>query len=163
MNLSLEEFPPSTYEEWRHAAEESLKGAPFDKKLITPTPEGIKLQPIYSKEDLAALELPESWPGLPPFMRGSAAAGFKAKPWLIAQERRQPGPGLRKRERIEVLLAVDRLELDALRRCGDQLLVKRSAFQRLLGGVAPLIIRCCGEFIEGQVHGNAECGVRSGE
>ena len=86
MNLSLEEFPPSTYEEWRQAAEESLKGAPFDKKLITSTPEGIKLQPIYSKKDLAALELPESWPGLPPFMRGSAAAGFKAKPWLIAQE-----------------------------------------------------------------------------
>lgn len=86
MNLSLEEFPPSTYEEWRQAAEESLKGAPFDKKLITSTPEGIRLQPIYRKEDLAALELPESWPGLPPFVRGSAAAGFKAKPWLIAQE-----------------------------------------------------------------------------
>ncbi|TSA34118.1 MAG: methylmalonyl-CoA mutase [Verrucomicrobiaceae bacterium] len=86
MKLSLDEFPAATYEEWRHAAEESLKGAPFDKKLITSTPEGIKLQPIYRKEDLAALELPESWPGLPPFVRGSAAAGFKAKPWLIAQE-----------------------------------------------------------------------------
>jgi len=86
MKLSLDEFPAATYEEWRHAAEESLKGAPFDKKLITSTPEGIKLQPIYRKEDLAALGLPEAWPGLPPFVRGSAAAGFKAKPWLIAQE-----------------------------------------------------------------------------
>ncbi len=86
MKLSLDEFPAATYEEWRHAAEESLKGAPFDKKLVTSTPEGIKLQPIYRKEDLAALGLPEAWPGLPPFVRGSAAAGFKARPWLIAQE-----------------------------------------------------------------------------
>lgn len=86
MKLTLDEFPAATYEEWRQAAEESLKGAPFDKKLITQTPEGIKLQPIYRKEDLEALSLPESWPGLPPFVRGSAASGFKAKPWLIAQE-----------------------------------------------------------------------------
>lgn len=86
MSLTLDEFPATTYEEWRQAAEESLKGAPFDKKLITPTPEGIKLQPIYRKEDLEALSLPESWPGLPPYVRGSSASGFKSKPWLIAQE-----------------------------------------------------------------------------
>ncbi|MDX2081851.1 MAG: methylmalonyl-CoA mutase family protein [Terrimicrobiaceae bacterium] len=86
MSLSLEEFAAATYEEWRQAAEESLKGAPFDKKLITPTPEGIRLQPIYRKEDLAALELPEAWPGLAPFTRGSRAAGFKREPWFVAQE-----------------------------------------------------------------------------
>jgi len=86
MPLTLDEFPAATYEEWKKAAEESLKGAPFDKKLITPTPEGIKLQPIYGKADLDALDLPESWPGLPPFVRGSAAAGFKGRPWLVAQE-----------------------------------------------------------------------------
>ena len=86
MKLTLDEFPPSTYDDWRKAAEESLKGAPFDKKLITPTPEGIKLQPIYSQADLDALALPESWPGLPPFVRGSAASGYKGRPWLVAQE-----------------------------------------------------------------------------
>ena len=86
MKLTLDEFAPATYEEWRQAAEESLKGAPFDKKLVTQTPEGIKLQPIYRKEDLDALDLPESWPGLPPFLRGANAAGFKSKQWLIAQE-----------------------------------------------------------------------------
>ncbi|MFZ4775077.1 MAG: methylmalonyl-CoA mutase family protein [Terrimicrobiaceae bacterium] len=86
MKLTLDEFPPATYEEWRQAAEESLKGAPFDKKLITATPEGIKLQPIYSKKDLDALALPESWPGLPPFTRGTTASGFKKTSWLVAQE-----------------------------------------------------------------------------
>lgn len=86
MKLTLDEFQPATCEDWRQAAEESLKGAPFDKKLITSTPEGIKLQPIYGKADLDALSLPESWPGLPPFTRGSNAAGFRQKPWLVAQE-----------------------------------------------------------------------------
>jgi len=86
MKLNLDEFPPATSEEWRKAAEESLKGAPFDKKLITQTPEGIRLQPIYRKEDLEALAPAEAWPGLAPFTRGGAASGFKAKPWLIAQE-----------------------------------------------------------------------------
>jgi len=86
MSLSLEEFSAATYEEWRKAAEESLKGAPFDKKLITRTPEGIALQPIYRKEDLAALNLPESWPGLAPFVRGTKASGYKSEPWLVAQE-----------------------------------------------------------------------------
>ena len=86
MKLTLDEFPAATYEEWKQAAEESLKGAPFDKKLITSTPEGIKLQPIYGQADLDALALPESWPGLPPFVRGSHASGFKKRSWLIAQE-----------------------------------------------------------------------------
>ncbi|MEI6035752.1 MAG: methylmalonyl-CoA mutase family protein [Verrucomicrobiae bacterium] len=86
MNLTLDEFPATSYEEWRQAAEDSLKGAPFDKKLMTLTPEGIKLQPIYNQLDIEALALPESWPGLPPFVRGSAAGGFKSKHWLVAQE-----------------------------------------------------------------------------
>ena len=86
MKLNLDEFPAATYEEWKKAAEESLKGAPFDKKLITPTPEGIKLQPIYNSQDVEELSIPESWPGLPPFVRGSHAAGNKKRPWLIAQE-----------------------------------------------------------------------------
>ena len=86
MPLTLDEFPAATYEEWKKAAEESLKGAPFDKKLITPTPEGIKLQPIYNSQDVEELSIPESWPGLPPFVRGSHASGNKKRPWLIAQE-----------------------------------------------------------------------------
>ena len=83
MSLSLQEFPNPTYADWKKAAEEALKGAPFDKKLITQTPEGIELQPIYIREDL---HLSEEWPGLAPFTRGSTAAGFKSNSWLIAQE-----------------------------------------------------------------------------
>jgi len=45
--LTFDEFPAATPEEWRVAAESTLKGASFEKKLITQTPEGIALQPIY--------------------------------------------------------------------------------------------------------------------
>ena len=45
---SLDEFPVPTYDEWKAAAIESLKGADFDKKLLTKTYEGITLKPIYT-------------------------------------------------------------------------------------------------------------------
>jgi methylmalonyl-CoA mutase len=78
---TFDEFQQATDTQWREAAEESLKGAPFEKKLMTPTPEGITLKPVYTAADTA--DLPEAWPGLPAFTRGSGAA---PKPPLVAQE-----------------------------------------------------------------------------
>lgn len=85
-SLSLDEFSASSYAEWRAAAEESLKGAPFEKKLLTKLHEGLTLQPIYNASDLAELGLPESWPGLPDYLRGRKATGAKVEPWLMSQE-----------------------------------------------------------------------------
>jgi methylmalonyl-CoA mutase len=73
-SLTLNEFSPATYAQWREAAEASLKGAPFDKRLLTRTHEGITLRPIYNKEDLEALAWPEAWPGMPAYARGGSAA-----------------------------------------------------------------------------------------
>ena len=78
------EFPASTPQDWRKAAEEFLAGAPFEKKLITRTPEGIDLQPIYTREDTA--RLPQMWPGLPPYVRGADALGNRVEGWHICQE-----------------------------------------------------------------------------
>ncbi|MBC8010129.1 MAG: methylmalonyl-CoA mutase, partial [Burkholderiales bacterium] len=36
---------------WRRTVEAELKGAPFDKKLITRTAEGIALQPLYTRAE----------------------------------------------------------------------------------------------------------------
>lgn len=80
------EFPDASPAQWRKAAEESLAGAPFEKKLVTRTPEGIDLQPIYTREDLAKLPLDPGWPGLSPFVRGSSALGNRPAGWRIAQE-----------------------------------------------------------------------------
>ena len=44
-----------SYEDWRKLVEAELKGAPFDKKMFTPTYEGITLKPIYRREDIARI------------------------------------------------------------------------------------------------------------
>ncbi|MDQ8180112.1 methylmalonyl-CoA mutase family protein [Pelagicoccus sp. SDUM812005] len=82
----LKDFKQATYEEWRQAAEALLKGAPFEKRMLTKTPEGIVLQPIYRKEDVEELATSRSAPGEGNFARGSDASGYLGKAWEIAQE-----------------------------------------------------------------------------
>ncbi len=82
----LTEFPASTAEEWREAAEKLLKGKPFDKVMTQQTPEGIRLEPIFRKEVLDALSATETLPGFDGYLRGTQAAGYKNEPWEIAQE-----------------------------------------------------------------------------
>ena len=83
--LSFDEFLAPSFDEWQQAAVDSLKGRSFDK-LITPTYEGISLQPLYRREDTADIAAAGTIPGAPPYLRGSDAAGYLARPWAIAQE-----------------------------------------------------------------------------
>lgn len=80
------EFQPSSFEEWRAAAEKTLKGAPFEKRLLTRTYEGITLQPIYMMNEVARLPHTASLPGLSPYVRGTRALGYLTRVWEVAQE-----------------------------------------------------------------------------
>lgn len=80
------EFPPHTYEDWKNAAVELLKGAPFEKKLLTKTHEGITLQPIYRKEDAANLPHLQALPGLGMAVRSNRVAGYLDRSWEVSQE-----------------------------------------------------------------------------
>ena len=40
---TFSEFPPTTYEEWRKVVDKFLKGAPFEKRLITKTYEAVSV------------------------------------------------------------------------------------------------------------------------
>ena len=80
--LTLDEFPIPSYADWKAAAEATLKGAPFEKKLVTRTLEGIEIQPIYRKEDLADVPHLGSLPGEAPYVRGTKADNN----WKIASE-----------------------------------------------------------------------------
>ncbi|RRR70593.1 MAG: methylmalonyl-CoA mutase [Candidatus Viridilinea halotolerans] len=86
-------FAPASYDEWRAAAEKTLKGVPFEKKLLTKTYEGLQLQPIYNAADVAELPQVASLPGQAPFLRGTHAAGYLARPWMVAQELPYPTAG----------------------------------------------------------------------
>jgi methylmalonyl-CoA mutase len=85
-------FPPATYEEWRAAAEKTLKGAPFEKRLITRTYEHISLQPIYNAEDIASLPHINSLPGFEPFVRSTRVLGYVIERWDVCQELPYPTP-----------------------------------------------------------------------
>jgi methylmalonyl-CoA mutase len=80
------EFPAPGYEEWRKAAEAAIKGAPFEKVLITKTYEGIDLQPMYRAEDAADLPHLGTMPGFAPYVRGTEPLGYKLDPWEVSQE-----------------------------------------------------------------------------
>nr|HPM05304.1 methylmalonyl-CoA mutase family protein [Candidatus Cloacimonas sp.] len=78
-------FPTPSYDEWLAAVNESLKGADFDKVMKTKTEEGIVLQPIYRRADIAGLAFTDSVPGSAPYLRGNNPQRFLQEGWLIAQ------------------------------------------------------------------------------
>ena len=68
-----------TIEEWSKAAAKETKGADLDWA----TPEGIRVKPLYTAEDVADI-----YPGLPgfaPYTRGVRATMYAGRPWTIRQ------------------------------------------------------------------------------
>jgi methylmalonyl-CoA mutase len=43
------EFPPTTEADWRKLVEAALKGAAFDKRLVSQTYDGLRVQPLYPR------------------------------------------------------------------------------------------------------------------
>ena len=71
---------------WKKTVEAELKGASFDKKFVTRTFEGVALQPLYTRADLAGLPDLAARPGEAPYLRGVRPQGYKERTWEIAQE-----------------------------------------------------------------------------
>ena len=73
-----------TIKDWDTLAKKELKGKDLsDVEWVTP--EGIKVKPLYTKEDLEGLEHYNGYPGLPPFTRGPRATMYSNRPWTIRQ------------------------------------------------------------------------------
>jgi methylmalonyl-CoA mutase len=49
------------------------------------TPEGIAVQPRYTAEAVEGLAFPETYPGLPPYIRGPYPTMYVQQPWTIRQ------------------------------------------------------------------------------
>jgi methylmalonyl-CoA mutase len=84
MSDSKYSAPPFSLDGWKAEAEKQLKGKPLES-LNRMTPEGIELKPLYTAEDLEALEYTNSMPGLEPFIRGPQATMYAGRPWTIRQ------------------------------------------------------------------------------
>ncbi|MBN1212982.1 MAG: acyl-CoA mutase large subunit family protein [candidate division Zixibacteria bacterium] len=86
----LNEFEVPRYDTWCTEVERLLKGAPFEKRMLTETYEGITLQPLYCKKDTENIVEVASLPGFAPYLRGSKAYRNGEKTWEIAQELSYP-------------------------------------------------------------------------
>jgi methylmalonyl-CoA mutase len=89
-------FAPVSAEAWRARVERDLKGAPFDKRLVTKLLEGIDLQPLVTKHDHPTDADPAGLPGAAPFARGSRPVGDAG--WDIRQGFAHPSPAATARE-----------------------------------------------------------------
>lgn len=75
---------PSDINAWKKEAEKQMKGKAVES-LEWNSPENIKIKPLYTTEDLAALDTLNTLPGLPPFTRGPYPTMYAARPWTIRQ------------------------------------------------------------------------------
>jgi methylmalonyl-CoA mutase len=88
LNLT-EDFPPASADAWRGLVDKALKGAPFDKKLMTRLYDGITLKPIYTRDDWSADNDPSGFPGFTPLARAARVTGSAANPIGAAWDIRQ--------------------------------------------------------------------------
>ena len=80
----MSDFPKKTLADWQALAAKDLKGESLDS-LTWETPEGIKVKPLYTAEDLEGLEHLNTLPGFPPYVRGPRATMYAQRPWTIRQ------------------------------------------------------------------------------
>ncbi len=78
----IDRNPPVDGAAWRAAAEAAAGPAATEPWA---TPEGIDVAPLYTSADLAGLEALDSYPGLPPFLRGPYPTMYVNHPWTIRQ------------------------------------------------------------------------------
>ncbi len=69
---------------WKDIASKELKDKSLEEHYWE-TPEGIKVKPLYTADDLKELNHEIGLPGLPPFTRGPRATMYTNRPWTIRQ------------------------------------------------------------------------------
>ncbi|PLR99857.1 methylmalonyl-CoA mutase family protein [Bacillus sp. T33-2] len=77
-------FVKMSIDDWKKAAEESLRGKPVEI-LHKNTYENIVLKPLYTREDRGSA-VDGGYPGVPQYRRGVHPLGYNTQCWHIAQE-----------------------------------------------------------------------------
>ena len=78
-------FDRASYDDWLEAARASLRGRPLES-IVSATYEGIDIEPLPHADNAGASTAADSLPGQYPYLRGAHAAGYRVRPWLIANE-----------------------------------------------------------------------------
>ncbi|MGE4062614.1 MAG: methylmalonyl-CoA mutase family protein [Rhodospirillaceae bacterium] len=97
------DFPAASDEQWMKLLEKVLAGAPFEKKLVAKTYDGLSIRPLYTRTDWPAHADPSGMPGGAPFVRGGTVLGSAANGWDIRQAHGHPDPAVANKEILEDL------------------------------------------------------------
>ncbi|HSO17988.1 MAG TPA: methylmalonyl-CoA mutase, partial [Desulfosarcina sp.] len=71
-------------QKWKDLAAKQLRGKPL-ADLEWETPEGIRVNPLYTAEDLTGMPHLNTLPGFAPYVRGPMATMYAGRPWTIRQ------------------------------------------------------------------------------
>ncbi|MCK5318224.1 MAG: methylmalonyl-CoA mutase, partial [Anaerolineales bacterium] len=71
-------------QKWKELSTKQLRGRPLED-LNWETPEGIKVKPLYTAEDLEGMEHVNTLPGFEPYVRGPMATMYAGRPWTVRQ------------------------------------------------------------------------------
>ena len=74
----------SSKKDWEKKVVEELDGESIDS-LTWQTLEGIDVKPLYTADDLEEISHLDSFPGLPPYVRGPKATMYAKRPWTVRQ------------------------------------------------------------------------------
>jgi methylmalonyl-CoA mutase len=117
------EFPRASHEQWRKLVDGVLKGAPFDRKLVAKTYDGLRIEPLYARDPQAE----------PVFGRTPGS------PWQIIQRLDHPDPALANRQALQDLeggaTGLSLVFADAAGAHGFGLEATTPALRRVLDGV----------------------------
>jgi len=69
---------------WKELATKQLRGRALED-LEWDTPEGIRVKPLYTAEDVAGMPHVNTLPGFTPYVRGPMATMYAGRPWTIRQ------------------------------------------------------------------------------
>ena len=74
---------PDALQAWQDLAE-ATSGTSIDS-LVWHMPEQIPVKPLYTQADLDGLDFLDTWPGLPPYLRGPYPTMYVERAWTIRQ------------------------------------------------------------------------------
>ena len=97
------DFPAASHAGWLKLVDKVLNGAPFDKKLVARTYDGLSIQPLYTADDWNSAGDPSGYPGAAPYTRGGRATGTAENGWDIRQVHSHPDPEVVNRQILEDL------------------------------------------------------------
>ncbi len=80
----MADFSKKTVADWLELAANELKDR-SSEDLNWSTPEGIEVKPLYTANDLEALDHLDNLPGFPPYVRGTRATMYAGRPWTLRQ------------------------------------------------------------------------------